>query len=153
MCKRAPIVQQCAEEPLSRAGRVQNIQHMRLRLRYLRKARLAGGYGCPFAHLLSACTCYILKNFNDKTVAAYLKLDPRMSISRPRESFSLRNYDISGQFCVARLSLTAALLISNILRIFFEIPPHISLMSACARLSSKLWRKWPSGTYRHLLFT
>ena len=83
-------------------------------------------YGCPFAHLLSAHTYYILKNFNDKILPAHLILEPRMSISRPCKLFSLRNYDISGQFCAARLSLTAALLISNILQIFFEIPPHIS---------------------------
>ena len=45
----------------------------------------AGVYGCPFAHLLSARTCYVLQNFNDKNVAAHLILKPRMSISRPHQ--------------------------------------------------------------------
>ena len=85
-------------------------------------------YGCPFAHLLSACTCYNLQNFNDKNVAAHLKIEPHMSNSRRRKSFVLRNYDISAQFCAARVSLMAALLISRISQIFFNIPPHIFWM-------------------------
>ena len=95
---------------------------------------LSVDYGCPFAHLLSACTCYIFQNFNDKNVAAHLKFEPHMSLSRPRKSLLLRSYDISAQFCAARLSLMTGLLIPNILQIFFEIRPHIFWMSVYAWL-------------------
>ena len=88
-------------------------------------ARIPHRYGCPFAHLLSACTCYIFQNFNDKNVAAHLKFEPHMSLSRRRKSLLLRSYDISAQFCAARLSLMTGLLIPNILQVFFEIRPHI----------------------------
>ena len=73
-------------------------------------------YGCPFAHLLSARTCYISKNFNDKILAAHLILKPCMSISRPhqwmmcpRRSFLLRNSDISAranEFCTRTLEIS-----------------------------------------------
>ena len=92
------------------------------------------GYGCPFAHLLSAHTCYILKNFIDIIVAARLKFELHMLVSRPRKSILFRGYDISTWFCAARLSLMAALLISKILQIDVNIPLHIFWMPVHASL-------------------
>ena len=89
------------------------------------------GYGCPFAHLLSACTCYISKNFNDKNVAAHLKFEPHMPLSRRRKSLLLRSYDISAQFCAARLSLMTALLISNILDILRNSSTYLLNVCIC----------------------
>ena len=106
-------------------------------------------YGCPFAHLLSAHTCCSLKNLIDIIIAAHLKFKPHMWVSRSRKSILLRNYDISLWFCAARLIFMAALLIAN----FYCTSSEYLYMPVGARLSSELWRKWQSGTRRHLPFT
>ena len=113
-------------------------------------------YGCPFAHLLSARTYYILKNFNDIIIGAHLKFEPHMWVSRSRKSILLRNYDISLWFCAARLIFMAALLISKIYWYsskFLCTSSEYLYILVGARLSSELWRKWQSGTRRHLPFT